>query len=121
VRALVEQLVESGGPPASEFPVVDFHGKPIGWLDLAGLAAVPADARASTAVRDVVRPLPPDGVVAVGTPAGEILRRPIGPAGLVVVQPDGRAVGVIGVDDLRRVAGLQALRAGEATRGAQGR
>lgn len=61
---------------------------------LAGLAAVPADARSATAVRDVARLLPPDGVLAIVTPADEILRRSIGPAGLVIVRPDGRVVRV---------------------------
>lgn len=121
VDALVEQLVGPGGPPAPEFPVVDFHGKPIGWLALADLVTVPADARSATAVRDVARPLRPDGVLGIDTPADEILRRSIGPAGLVVVQPDGRVVGLIGIDDLRRAVELQGLRATEAPRGTQTR
>jgi CBS domain-containing protein len=112
VGALVDQLLGPAAPPVDVFPVVDFQGRPIGWLTLADLAAVPLDARPATAVRDVVRPLRPDGVVGVDTPAVEVLRRSAEPAGLVVTQPDGRAVGVIGVDDLRRAVELQALRTG---------
>lgn len=114
VGALVDQLLEPAAPPVAVFPVVDFHGRPIGWLTLADLVAVPLDARPATAVRDVVRPLRPDGVVGVDTPAVEVLRRSIDPAGLVVTQPDGRAVGVIGIDDVRRAVELQALRTGAA-------
>lgn len=121
VRALVEQLTGPGGPPVGEFPVVDFHGKPIGWLTLSDLAAVPSAVRPTTVVRDVVRPMRPDGVVGVDTPAEEALRRPLGPGGLVVVQPDGRAVGVIGIDDVRRVVELQALRTEEAPHRSQTR
>lgn len=112
VGALVDQLLGPAAPPVEVFPVVDFQGRPIGWLTLADLVAVPLDARPATAVRDVVRPLRPDGVVGVDTPAVEVLRRPVDPAGLVVTQPDGRAVGVIGVDDARRAVELQALRTG---------
>ncbi|MFC5238215.1 peptidase, partial [Pseudonocardia zijingensis] len=112
VTALIDHLLGPAAPQAEVFPVIDFQGKPIGWLTLADLAAVSVDARPSTAVREVVRPLPQDGIVGVDTPAGEVLRRSIGPAGLVVTQADGRAVGVIGVDDVRRAAELQGLRTG---------
>jgi Zn-dependent protease len=112
VGALVDQLLGPAAPPVEVFPVVDFQGRPIGWLTLADLAATPLDARPATAVRDVVRPLRPDGVVGVDTPAVEVLRRLAEPAGLVVTQPDGRAVGVIGADDVRRAVELQALRTG---------
>jgi Zn-dependent protease len=110
VQALVDRLVGPDAPAVAEFAVVDFQGRPTGWLTLADLAAVPAAGRSTTVVRDVVRPLPPDGIVGVDTPAEEVLRRPVGRGGLVVVQPDGRAVGVIGVGDLRRAVQLQVLR-----------
>ncbi|HLU56100.1 MAG TPA: site-2 protease family protein [Pseudonocardia sp.] len=114
VAALVDHLLGPGAPPVEAFPVIDFHGRPTGWITLTDLARVPLDARPSKAVRDVARPLRPNGVVGVDEPALEVLRRPIDPAGLVVTGPDGRAVGVIGLDDVRRVVELQALRAGVA-------
>jgi Zn-dependent protease/CBS domain-containing protein len=114
VRALVDHLLGPAAPADAEFVVVDFEGRPIGWVTLADLAAVPATDRPATAVRAVARPMPADGVVGVDTPVEEVLRRPVGPAGLAVVQPDGRVVGLIAIADLRRAVDLQALRTDDA-------
>jgi hypothetical protein len=110
VQALVEHLLGPEGPRYRMFPVVDVHGRLLGRLHLAELAAIDRDARPATTVADVARPVPPELVVDAGMPLEQVLRRPHGPCREIVVQHGGRVVGVIATTDLQRAAELATLR-----------
>jgi CBS domain containing-hemolysin-like protein len=114
VQALVEQLLGPDGPRHRAFPVVDVHGRLLGRLHLAEIAAIHPDARATATVADVARPVPPELVVDSGMPLDQILRR-AHPGRDIVVQHDGRVVGLISMTDLQRAAELAALRSGAAS------
>lgn len=110
VQALVRQLLGVDGPRHRAFPVVDFHGQLVGRLHLAEIAAIDPDARRTTTVAEIARPVPADLVVDVDMPLERVLRRPHGPGRDIVVQHDGRVVGIITMTDLQRTAELAALR-----------
>jgi len=111
VQAFVDQLLGLYGPRQAVFPVVDFTGRPGGVLRLADLAAVNPDARLSRTVRDVARPLPADLVVDAAEPLDKLLEGHLGPGrDVVVVQRDGRVVGMITPGDIQRIVELHALR-----------
>jgi len=111
VQAFVDQLLGLYGPRQAVFPVVDFTGRPGGVLRLADLAAVNPDARLSRTVRDVARPLPADLVVDAAEPLDKLLEGHLGPGrDVVVVQRDGRVVGMITPGDIQRIVELRALR-----------
>ena len=112
VQALVEQLLGTDGPRHRAFPVVDFHGRLVGRLHLAEIAAIDPDARRTTTVADVARPVPPELVVDADMPLERVLRRPHCPGRDIVVQHKGRVVGLIATTDLQRAAELEALRSG---------
>ncbi len=112
VQALVEHLLGPNGPRHRAFPVVDVHGRLLGRLRLAEIAGIHPDARATTTVADVARPVPPELVVDSGMPLEQVLRRPHGPCREIVVQREGRVVGIIATTDLQRAGELAALRSG---------
>lgn len=116
VQALVEQLLGPEGPRRRAFPVVDLDGRLVGLLHLAELAAIDPHARSTTTVADVARPVPPALVVDHDTPLERVLHRPHCPGRDLVVQHDGRVVGLIAVSDLQRAAELAALRSDAAGR-----
>jgi CBS-domain-containing membrane protein len=110
VQALVEQLLGPDGPRHRAFPVVDVHGRLVGRLHLAEIAAIDPDTRPTTTVADVARPVPAALVVDCDMPLDQVLRRPRCRGRDIVVEHDGRVVGVIAVTDLQRAAELEALR-----------
>jgi CBS domain-containing protein len=110
VQGLVEQLLGPDGPRHRVFPVVDFDGRLVGRLHLAEIAAIDPPARPTTTVAEVARPVPAELVVDHDMPLERVLRRPHCPGRDLVVEHDGRVVGLIAVADLQRAAELEALR-----------
>ncbi|GAA5116349.1 hypothetical protein GCM10023320_16500 [Pseudonocardia adelaidensis] len=109
VQALVEQLLGPDGPRHRMFPVVDLEGRLVGRLHLAEIAAIDPRARRTTTVAAVARPVPAEQVVEHDVPLERIVRRPHCPGRDIVVEQDGRVVGLIAVADLQRAAELEAL------------
>ena len=110
VQELVERLLGPEGPRHRLFPVVDLDGRLVGRLHLAELAAIEPRERATTSVAAVARPVPAELVVECDEPLERVVRRPHCPGRDIVVEHDGRVVGLIAVADLQRAAELQALR-----------
>jgi CBS-domain-containing membrane protein len=110
VQALVERLLGPDGPRYRVFPVVDLDGRLVGRLHLAEIAAIDPHARLTTTVAEVARPVPAELVVDHDMPLERVLRRPHCPGRDLVVEHDGRVVGLIAVSDLQRAAELEALR-----------
>lgn len=110
VQALVEHLLDPDGPRHRAFPVVDVHGRLVGRLHLAEIAAIDPDIRPTTTVADVARPVPAELVVDRDMPLDHVLRRPHCRGRDIVVEHDGRVVGIIAMTDLQRTAELEALR-----------
>jgi Zn-dependent protease/CBS domain-containing protein len=98
------------------FPVVDLQGRATGMVRLEDLIRVPPADRRNLAVRQVAQPLVADQVVAVGELLVRVAGRPLPVnAPLLLVEDDGRLVGVIGATDLATTAALHALRAAPST------
>ncbi|WP_433685282.1 site-2 protease family protein [Nocardia sp. CA-119907] len=94
------------------FPVIDQEGRPIGELAWSDLAALPATARASTAVRRVARPLPPTARVVgdepLATVASQVVLRPDLDI-ITVIDQHGRLIGVVTATDLTLAVQRSAL------------
>jgi CBS-domain-containing membrane protein len=110
MQALVEQLLGPDGPRLRTFPVVDSDGRLIGRLHLAEIAAIDPDARSTTTVAEVARPVPATLVVDCDMPLEQVLQRPRCRGRDIIVEHDGRVVGIIAMTDLQRTAELAALR-----------
>ena len=110
VQALVEHLLGPDAPRRRAFPVVDAHGRLVGRLHLAELAVIDPEARPTTTVADVARPVPAALVVDREMPLDQVLRRPRCRGRDIVVEHGGRVVGIIAGTDLQRAAELEALR-----------
>jgi len=95
------------------FPLQDFDGRPAGLVTLAALLRVPPELRPAVRVGAVATP--PTEVVtsSPGEPVVELLRRLAqrGQGAALVVDGDGRLVGVVSADDLAQ-ARLVPARAG---------
>lgn len=110
VAMFLEHMLAPDGPRCRVFPVVDFERRLVGVLHLGGLAAVAPTARAATTLREVARPHPGELVVTPDTLLERVLERPLVPGrDLVVVEQDGRVVGVLTTSDLQRIVELRAL------------
>ncbi|WP_433722186.1 site-2 protease family protein [Nocardia sp. CA-129566] len=94
------------------FPVIDQAGRPIGELAWSDLAALPAAARESTAVRRVARPLAPTARVVgdepLATVASQVVLRPDFDI-ITVIDPHGRLIGVVTATDLTLAVQRSAL------------
>jgi CBS domain-containing protein len=92
------------------FPVIDWDGSPVGVVDLAQLARVPASTRAGLRLRDVCVPHAQAPVVGPDDSLADVARRLRVPGpGLALVLADGRVVGVLGRGDISRAIQLAAL------------
>jgi Zn-dependent protease len=117
VQALVDHLLGPEGPRHRVLPVIDFTGCPIGLLRVTDLAAVNQAARPVTPVRAVAHPLAAEQLIDCDAPLDQVLDRGLTPGGdPLIVQRQGRLVGVITASDLQRAVELSALRAGPPTR-----
>ncbi|WP_214370533.1 site-2 protease family protein [Pseudonocardia sp. H11422] len=111
VQAFVDLLLGEEGPRHRVFPVVDLEGRAIGVVRLADLAEIGPAARRNIPVRQVARPHPADLVLGPDAPLGQVLDRPlVAGRDLVLVEQDGRVVGIITPADLARTVELGALR-----------
>jgi CBS domain-containing protein len=121
VQTLIDRLLGPDGPRHRVFPVIDFSGRPVGVLRLTDLAAVDPAARFTTTVQAVARPLPAEHRLDAETPLEQVLERPIAPGrDVLVVEQDGRVVGVITSSDLQRTVELRALRCGSGPTASRG-
>jgi Zn-dependent proteases len=93
------------------FVVIDFEGRPTGYVSLDWMAALPASARATTRVRDLARPVPPNSVVRPDEAASVLLTKPTLPGQVVaIVADEGRVVGVVTGADVSRALRQAMLR-----------
>jgi CBS domain-containing protein len=95
----------------STFPLTDDGGTPVGLVTLKRVKGVPADQRASTAVRDVACPIEEVPVVGPDEPLAGVLPRMAGCAdGRALVVVDGRLVGLLSPTDVMRHMEIADLR-----------
>ncbi|GAB1333859.1 site-2 protease family protein [Streptomyces sp. E-15] len=87
----------------SAFPVLAADGSVVGLLTVRRVEATPAQARASTTVGEVMRPLDEVVVAAPGEPVLDLLPRlEASPVRRAVVLDEGRLVGILTVADVTR-------------------
>ena len=88
----------------SAFPVVDTEGAPIGMAGLDQVRALPLQARPITLVRSVAEPIDRLAVVAPDDPGSTVLDRlnQTGTRRALVLDPEGRLLGIISSTDLTR-------------------
>lgn len=102
----VEGFTEHADPAAEAFIVDDWSGGPAGLVTRSMLRRVAPSAHASTRVLDIAEPLGRLRDAAPDEPLSAAWSRPLrGRLPHLVVRDDGRIVGVVTPDDLRRVAG----------------
>jgi len=93
------------------YVVVDFEGRPIGYLSLDAMAALSPRARAVTRVSDLTRPVPPDNVVTPDEEASVLVtKRPLPGQVVAFVVDGGHVVGVVTAADLNRMLRQAMLR-----------
>jgi CBS-domain-containing membrane protein len=93
------------------FPVVDVQRRAVALIGLAELAAVDPAARAETTLQRVARAIPSGLVVGPADALTDVLTRPlVAGRDLLVVEQDGRVVGVVTAEDLVAAVELRALR-----------
>lgn len=93
------------------FVVIDFEGRPVGYVSLDWMAALPARARATTRVADLARPIPRSGLVGPDEEAAVLLTKPTLPGRVVaVVTDEGRVVGLVTGEDVNRALRQAMLR-----------
>ncbi|GAA1734561.1 hypothetical protein GCM10009809_32270 [Isoptericola hypogeus] len=90
--------------PGAVVVVVGPTGEPVGWVDPAAAASVPADRAATTPVEAVVVPFPPGSAVDAGLGGPDLLSRLAGTSSGARVVPVITAGRVTGVLDVARVA-----------------
>ncbi len=88
------------------FPVVDFDGRFTGIVTLGQLAAVPAEARATTRVDSVITPAARLAVVDPATPAETAATQLTAARPVIGVVSAGRLIGTLTRDDLERAIEL---------------
>jgi Zn-dependent protease len=89
------------GPDLRTYPV-DVEGRIVGVVGQAELDAVAPSRWHSLSVKRIMTAIGPDDVVEVDEPLENLLLRPSGRSGRVIVVNEGRAVGVIDAMDLGR-------------------
>jgi CBS domain-containing protein len=102
---LAEFLAEGPFGPYrhSAFPVLAADGSVAGLLTVRRVEATPAQARASTTVREVMRPLADIITAAPEEPMLDLLPRlEVSPVRRAVVLDEGRLVGIVTVADITR-------------------
>lgn len=109
VAAFASSLARPGGSRHRTFPVVDVDGDLQGVVTLADLLAVPEARRAAVPVRDAVRGAAATPTATEDEPLEQVLERPTGPDGCVVVLRGRRPVGLITRSDLARAVELATL------------
>ncbi|MEV5408798.1 site-2 protease family protein [Thermopolyspora sp. NPDC052614] len=93
------------------FVVVDFEGRPVGYVSLDWMAALPYGARATTRVSTLARPVPPENVVAPDEEASVLFTKRALPGQVIaLVSDEGRAVGIVTTADLTRAMRQAMLR-----------
>lgn len=85
----------------SALPVVDANQQIRGLLTIDGVRAVPAESWATTEVAAVMMDLSTTAMAAPGDPVAEVLER-LGASGHALVLDQGRLVGLIGPEEIRR-------------------
>jgi Zn-dependent protease/predicted transcriptional regulator len=104
--ASVEQLLHDYvlGHHHSAFPVVDATGQLLGLVTLDGVRSVAPEARVTTSVSAVARPLGEVPIVSPGAPATEVLTGLISTGSKRALVVDGdRLIGIIADTDVSRV------------------
>jgi Zn-dependent protease/CBS domain-containing protein len=92
------------------FPVIESDGAPVGVVDLAQVARLPAAARRGLRLRDACVPPRQAPVVSPEQPLADVARRLSVPGpGVALVVTDGRVVGVLNRGDLARAVQLARL------------
>lgn len=97
VKTMVDLYV--AGPDLRTYPV-DVGGRIVGVIGQAELDAVAPSRWHSLSVKRIMTSIGPDDIVGIDEPLENLLLRPAGRAGRVVVVNDGRVVGVIDALDL---------------------
>ena len=94
------------------FPVVAFDGTVAGVTGVDLIGRVPAEDRAITPLGQVMLPVPAEYLAGPDDPAAPLLaRRPLAGELSAIVTDEGRIVGLVTVENLRRVVRRAALRA----------
>ncbi|MGE5135935.1 MAG: site-2 protease family protein [Gemmatimonadota bacterium] len=94
------------------FPVVAFDGTVAGVTSVDLIGRVPAEDRAITPLGRVMLPVPAEYLAGPDDPAAPLLgRRPLAGELSAIVTDEGRIVGLVTVENLRRVVRRAALRA----------
>jgi Zn-dependent protease/predicted transcriptional regulator len=96
----------------STYPLVDPHGRLVGLVTLNRVRAVPSDQHAATRLRDIACPPNEVPVARPEEPVQELLERMHGCADgrAVVVDGEGRVIGVVSPTDVARALELADLR-----------
>ena len=97
VKTMVDLYVS--GPDLRTYPV-DVGGRIVGVIGQAELDAVAPSRWHSLSVKRIMTPIGPEDIVGIDEPLENLLVRPSGRTGRVVVVHDGRVVGVIDALDL---------------------
>jgi len=93
------------------FVVIDFEGRPIGYVSLDALAALPPGFRGTTRISDLARPVPPENVVGPDEEASILLtKRPLPGQVVAFVADGGHVVGLVTAADLGRMLRQAMLR-----------
>ena len=94
------------------FPVVGFDGAVAGFTAVDVLGRIPPEDRAITTVGQVMLPVPGEYLAGPDDPAAPLLsRRPLAGELSAIVTDEGRVIGLVTVENLRRVVRRAALRA----------
>lgn len=97
--------------PQHVFPVVGFDGSLAGVVDLASIGRVPASARATTPLADIALRVPDAYLARPDDPAAPLLSRPpLARELAAVVMDEGRIVGLVLLESLRRTIEREQLR-----------
>jgi Zn-dependent protease len=99
---------QAGTTLPSSVLLTGFGGAPTALLQTGALRAIPSGAPESVRVREFAIPLDRVPVVTAETPARDALERGVP----VAVGVDGEIVGIIGLDEVRRAAGNDAVTVG---------
>ena len=94
------------------FPVIGFDGAVAGFTGVDQLGRIPPEDRAITTLGQVLLPVPEEYLASPDDPAAPLLsRRPLAGELSAVVTDEGRIIGLVTIENLRRVIRRAALRA----------
>ena len=93
------------------FPVIGFDGAVAGFTGVDMLGRIPPEDRAITTLGQVMLPVPGEYLAAPDDPAASLLtRRPLGGELSAIVTDEGRIIGLVTIENLRRAIRRAALR-----------